>query len=88
MPSKSTRQAFAPRGLRRASAAHYIGVSASKFDEARKLGLVPSPKIFLGVTLYDRRDLDRLFDDLPEIDTAANNNDEWEIALRHNGVIA
>jgi len=63
-------------------------MSPSKFDQARKAGLIPAPKTFYGVTVYDRYDLDRLFDDLPNIDMVADNNNEWAVALRQNGVTA
>jgi hypothetical protein len=62
-----------PRGLRRVDAARYLGVSPSLFDRKRKAGEVPSPKIVLGVTVWDRADLDRLFGDVDN----DNHQDEW-----------
>src|ERR1700730_15984782 len=66
-----------PRGLRREQAAHYIGVSSSKFDLERKNGVIPPPKNFAGVALYCRHELDAMFDDLTPL-IAANDNNEWD----------
>lgn len=68
-----------PRGLRRERAASYLGISPSKFDSARKQGLIPPPKDFLGVSLYCKRDLDAMFDELPLM--AAANDNEWDAVL-------
>jgi hypothetical protein len=63
-----------PRGLRRAAAAAYLGISPSHFDKERATGAIPSPRVMFGVSLWDRRELDALFDGTPEL-TAANDND-------------
>lgn len=68
-----------PRGLRRAQAAAYVGVSPSHFDNQRKAGAVPAPKLVLGVEVWDRLDLDRLFAALPA--HAGNDNNPWDSAL-------
>jgi hypothetical protein len=67
-----------PRGLRRGAAAAYLGISPSHFDKQREEGAIPPPKLLFGVMLYDRLDLDALFDGVP----AANDNasDYWEKA--------
>ena len=70
------------RGLRREQAAAYVGVSPSKFDQARKEGLIPSPRDFLGVILYDRHALDHMFDDLPFATGSPANDNEWDSALQ------
>lgn len=62
-----------PRGLRRADAARYLGMSPSHFDAQRKAGNIPAPKQMLGVVLWDRQDLDRLFDGV----SVANENDGY-----------
>jgi hypothetical protein len=67
-----------PRGLRRADAAAYLGISPSHFDKQRAAGAIPAPKSILGVVLYDRYDLDSLFDGKPAV--AANDNDYWDKA--------
>lgn len=64
------------RGLHRAEAAVYIGVSASKFDELVKSGRMPQPKRIDGRTVWDLRALDIAFDNLP--DDAASN--PWDAA--------
>ena len=68
-----------PRGLRRAQAAAYLGISPSHFDKQRALGTIPQPKRILGVEVYDRLDLDRLFGELPMM--AGNDNNPWDAAL-------
>ncbi|WFT91277.1 hypothetical protein QA633_23180 [Bradyrhizobium barranii] len=70
-------QRVQPRGLRRADAARYIGVSPSYFDRKRKAGEVPPPKMVLGVDVWDRNDLDRLFD---RGSVANDNDDYWDKA--------
>jgi hypothetical protein len=68
---------LAPRGLRRAAAAAFFGVSPSKFDEGRREGIIPAPKLFLGVELYCRRELDESFSCLPT--EVANDNNPWDV---------
>jgi hypothetical protein len=61
-------------------AARYLGISPSHFDKQRTLGAIPAPRSMLGVVLWDRHDLDRLFDDLPA--EAQNDNvNEWDGVL-------
>lgn len=55
-----------PRGLRRPSAAEYIGVGVSKFDEMVKDGRMPGPKLVDECVVWDRRRLDDAFDNLPD----------------------
>jgi predicted DNA-binding transcriptional regulator AlpA len=57
---------LAPRGLRRADAAAYIGVSPSKFDEMVADRRMPRAKRIDGRVVWDRLSLDLAFDDLPE----------------------
>lgn len=57
-----------PRGLRREQAAQYVGVSASKFDEMVKDGLMPRAKKFGGCVVWDVRALDGAFEALPDAD--------------------
>src|SRR3990170_2294785 len=45
---------FAPRGLRRAEAAAYVGVSPSTFDGMIREGYMPRPKRYRGRTIWDR----------------------------------
>lgn len=67
-----------PRGLRRVDAARYLGISPSHFDAQRKAGNIPTPKQMLGVVLWDRNDLDRLFGDIP---VATSNVNPWDGVL-------
>jgi hypothetical protein len=74
---RTTPQAFMPRGLRRGAAAAYLGISPSHFDKQREEGAIPPPKPLFGVMLYDRLDLDALFDGVP---AANDNGDYWDKA--------
>lgn len=56
------RQRIDPRGLSRAEAAAYIGVSPSLFDEMVKDRRMPAPKRINSRTVWDRRRLDEAFD--------------------------
>ena len=70
--------ALMPRGLRRGAAAAYLGISPSHFDKQRELGTIPPPKPLFGVMLYDRLDLDALFDGKPI--SADNDLNPWDQA--------
>ncbi|RAZ83186.1 XRE family transcriptional regulator [Mesorhizobium hawassense] len=70
-------QVVQPRGLRRAAAAAYLGISPSHFDKELAAGNVPAPKLLFGVTLYDRHDLDALFDGKPAAAAANDNDADW-----------
>lgn len=63
-----------PRGLRRAQAAIYLGISTSYFDSLRDR--LPPPRRLEGVQVWDRHDLDAFFDGLPS--EAANDNNPWD----------
>jgi predicted DNA-binding transcriptional regulator AlpA len=54
-----------PRGLRREEAAHYVGVSPSKFDELVSDRRMPQPREIDRRLVWDVRELDAAFDDLP-----------------------
>jgi predicted DNA-binding transcriptional regulator AlpA len=60
--------------LRRPAAAHYVGVSATKFDEWVAQGLMPQPKQQGSVVVWDRLDLDAAFDVLPDRPTTTKFN--------------
>lgn len=62
---------LAPRGLSRAEAAAYIGLSTSKFDALVAAGSMPRPKTVGSRKLWDRFALDAAFDALPD-DGAVN----------------
>ena len=68
-----------PRGLRRADAAAYLGISPSHFDKQRAAGAIPAPRNILGVVLWDRYDLDKIFDGGGNV--AANDNNPWDALI-------
>lgn len=68
-----------PRGLRRADAAAYLGISPSHFDKQRAAGAIPAPRNILGVVLWDRYDLDKIFDGVTAV--AANDNNPWDALI-------
>lgn len=56
-----------PRGLSRAAAAAYVGISSTLFGQLVEAGVFPAPKRLAGRCVWDRLSLDRAFDDLPEV---------------------
>jgi hypothetical protein len=73
-PSRFGDYGFAPRGLRRQTAAYYVGVSPTKFDEWVAQGLMPQPKQEGGVVVWDRLNLDIAFGELPDRPATAKFN--------------
>ena len=67
---------LAPRGLRRAEAAAYIGVSAVTFDRLVEQDLMPKPKSIFSCKVWDREDLDRAFAELPDSSEVNPWNDD------------
>jgi hypothetical protein len=57
-----------PRGLCRAEAAAYVGVSPSLFDAMVKDGRMPGPKRINSRCVWDRRRVDLAFEALPDED--------------------
>jgi predicted DNA-binding transcriptional regulator AlpA len=60
------------RGLRRAEAALYIGVSPSKFDQLVSDGRMPKPNHVDSCVIWDVRNLDLAFDALSAHDGQTN----------------
>lgn len=71
---------LAPRGLRRAQSAAYVGLSPTKFDELVKDGRMPTPKIVDGCVVWDRLRLDEAFEALPDRTKSGNPWDAEESA--------
>lgn len=67
-------QSLAPRGLSRAQAAAYIGVSPSLFDEMVQDGRMPKPTRINARTVWDRIKLDEAFAALSDDD---KGGDPW-----------
>lgn len=57
------------RGLNRMESATYVGFSATKFDEMVGDGRMPKPKRVDRRKIWDLRDLDASFENLPYEDT-------------------
>jgi len=74
-----------PRGLSRAEAAEYIGVSATKFDQMVADGRMPKPKRIDGRVVWDRLQLDIAFAALPnegsEVEPTSSNGTPPVFAL-------
>jgi excisionase family DNA binding protein len=66
----------APRGLSRANAAAYVGVSTSKFDDLVSAGIMPKPIRIGRRLLFDRQELDECFDLLHE--GAEDEPNDWD----------
>jgi predicted DNA-binding transcriptional regulator AlpA len=66
------------RGLRRPDAAHYIGVSPSKFDELVRDERMPQPFRIDGCIIWDIRALESAFDALAYDEPTEN---EWDRVL-------
>ena len=55
-----------PRGLSRAQAAAYVGISPSLFDQMVRDGRMPTAKRINGRVVWDRRRVDEMFDALDD----------------------
>jgi hypothetical protein len=65
------------RGLSRVDAAIYVGVGLTKFDEMVADGRMPAPRRIDGRKIWDVRELDASFEDLPH-DQSAMLTNSWE----------
>jgi predicted DNA-binding transcriptional regulator AlpA len=65
MASATVLVAVHSRGLGRVRAAAYVGVSPGKFDEMVADGRMPRPKEIDRRLVWDVRELDTAFDELP-----------------------
>jgi hypothetical protein len=65
------------RGLSRIDAAIYVGISPSKFDQMVGDGRMPNARRIDGRKVWDVRELDLFFDDLPRDDGIAPADNSW-----------
>jgi len=65
------------RGLSRIDAAFYVGVSPTKFDQLVVDGRMPGPRRIDGRKVWDLRELDLSFEELPHDDGGPAGN-SWE----------
>jgi excisionase family DNA binding protein len=74
---------LAPRGLSRAEAAAYVGVSVGTFTLMVGDGRMPPPKVIGTRLVWDRLALDRAFAELPDAGGRAEEDEtkEWECAV-------
>jgi excisionase family DNA binding protein len=66
------------RGLSREEAAMYIGISAGKFDQLIADGRMPGARRIDGRKVWDVRELDLHFDELPRDDSGAALGNSWD----------
>jgi predicted DNA-binding transcriptional regulator AlpA len=67
-----------PRGLQRQSAAGYIGISATKFDQLVSDGRMPKPRCIDNRKVWDRFDVDAAFAELP----SDGHQNPWDELVR------
>jgi excisionase family DNA binding protein len=66
------------RGLSREEAAVYVGVSPGKFDQLVNDGRMPGPRRIDGRKVWDVRELDLCFDNLPRADGPTLAGNSWD----------
>lgn len=64
------------RGLSRLDAAAYVGISPCKFDQMVTDGRMPGARRIDGRKVWDVRELDLSFEDLPRDDAPVGNS--WD----------
>jgi len=66
---------YPPLGMREPIAAAYIGVSTTTFRKMVEDGVMPKPKRYGGLVVWDRRAVDEAFTALDAVNEAATG---WE----------
>lgn len=66
MTARGVERGYPPRGMRRETAAWYVGVGVTKFDEWVARGWMPPGKLVDGCRLWDRFELDDAYPNLPD----------------------
>jgi hypothetical protein len=69
---------LAPRGLCREASAEYVGVSPVKFDAMVLDRRMPKPKRVDGRNIWDIRELDQKFSELPTADGDGGIDNPWD----------
>ncbi len=64
---------YPPRGLRRRRAAAYLDMSERTFTTLVAEGQLPKPKKLRGMQIWDRQELDAVFDDLSDHESTRRN---------------
>ncbi|WP_417491831.1 helix-turn-helix transcriptional regulator [Maricaulis sp.] len=72
MTAAARKPEISPRGLNRSQAAAYIGVSPGLFDEMVNDGRMPPSREINARRVWDIREVDMAFDDLPHAPRPAN----------------
>jgi predicted DNA-binding transcriptional regulator AlpA len=67
---------LAPRGLSRAAAAEFVGISATKFDDLVRDGRMPQPKHIDARRVWDRVAVELAFAELP--DRSDDGENPWD----------
>ena len=62
-----------PLGLSRTQSAEYIGIGSTKFDELVNNGTMPRPRLIGRRKLWDRREIEEAFENLP-----VDGVNEWD----------
>lgn len=66
-----------PIGLRRKTAAAFLGVSVQKFDAMAREGRIPKPRMLDSIKLWDRVELEEFYYSLSLEDEADYN--DWDV---------
>lgn len=74
--SQNALDRFFALGLSRETAARFVGVSPTTFDTMVKAGTMPRPRRVGARKLWDRREIEIAFDDLPK--DGENIGNPWE----------
>lgn len=69
---------WVPRGLRRAEAAAYLGISPGTFDTWVEEGVMPQAIRRRGIVVWDREALDAAFDALAQSESASGSGNSFD----------
>jgi len=69
---------FFALGLSRLDAAKFVGVSPTTFDGLVAEGVMPAPRRIRSRKLWDRRELEAAFDDLPRDGRETSETNPWD----------